>query len=231
LVVWLLLLSLTTTVTAQDTSQVALVVSLNEGEVLTRCVEFEEEQISGYEVLSRAGLVLDTDIVGLGATVCRIEGTGCPPGDCFCECKGGGPCEYWSYWHVDDGEWGYSQAGSGIYQVSHGDIEGWVWGLGSPSEAPSPPEITFEEVCTAETAVVEVAQPPASALATGEADATVSDSESDPANPVDAPLAGSPSANGDQTASAARWPVYALGGVLFIGIGLAMVRRRGKRVE
>jgi len=120
----------------EGTHQAAIVISLEDGQVLTRCIPFDEEQISGFELLSRADLDLAVEVVGMGTTVCQIQGSGCPANDCFCQCKGGGPCLYWSYWHLDHGTWRYSQAGAGSYRVGHGAVEGWVWGAGAPNEAP-----------------------------------------------------------------------------------------------
>ncbi len=147
---FILILNVTVAVAQERNNEVALIISLENDQVMTQCVEFSEEHISGYEALNRTGLAIQTDIVGLGATVCQIEGSGCPADDCFCQCKGGGTCLYWSYWTVREGKWQYSQVGGSLYQVSDGDIQGWVWGIGSPNEAPAPPAITFEEICTPE---------------------------------------------------------------------------------
>jgi hypothetical protein len=133
-------------VAAQQSNRVAIVVSLGGGEVQTRCVQFTEDEITGYEALSRADLAFEAEVVGLGASVCRIEQSGCPASDCFCQCKGGA-CLYWSYWQFRDGEWQYSQVGATLKTVADGDMEGWVWDIGAPNEAPAPPLISFEEVC------------------------------------------------------------------------------------
>jgi hypothetical protein len=146
----LLCLGLATAAIAQGSNQAALVISLEDGEVITRCVEFVEDELTGYELLSRSGLTVDASATGFGVTVCRIQESGCPSDDCFCQCKGGADCIYWSYWHVRDDEWRYSQAGAAVYPVKHGDIEGWVWDVGSPNEAPPPPSLSFEQICSSE---------------------------------------------------------------------------------
>lgn len=132
---------------AADDNRVALVVSLGEGETATRCVSFPEESITGYEALQRSGLAFETEVQAGGAAVCSIEGRGCPADNCFCSCPGGTDCLYWSYWHQIDGEWVYSVAGAGLYRVSDGAVEGWVWGPGSVSQAPPPPDVSFADVC------------------------------------------------------------------------------------
>ena len=60
---------------AQQSNRVGLVVRFGDGSLITRCVEFTESEISGYDLLTRSGL----DIVaafdpGQGAAVCAIEG-------------------------------------------------------------------------------------------------------------------------------------------------------------
>lgn len=139
---------------AADDNRVALVVDYGDGEVATRCVSFPEETITGYEALQRSGLTFETEIQAGGAAVCSIEGRGCPADDCFCSCPGGADCIYWSYWHQIEGEWRYSVGGSGLYRVSDGAIEGWVYGAGSVTQATPPPALSFGEVCSGEPSAV-----------------------------------------------------------------------------
>ncbi len=133
---------------AQSSNQVGLVVQYGDGEVVTRCIEFTEPQISGLEVLLRSGLDLVYSVGGMGTTVCKIGEEGCDdPARCFCRCKGD-KCEYWSYWHLIDGEWQYSGVGAGGYAVRPGAVEGWVWGAGTISNAPRPPDVSFQDICS-----------------------------------------------------------------------------------
>lgn len=132
---------------AADDNRVAVVIDYGNDQVVTRCVSFSEDNITGYEALERTGLAVETDFQTGGAAVCRIDDQGCPPDDCFCSCRGGGDCIYWSYWHFTNGTWNYSSAGSGLYQVTDGAVEGWVWGLGSVTQAQPPPVVSFADVC------------------------------------------------------------------------------------
>jgi hypothetical protein len=132
---------------AQAPQRAAVVVRLDEGRVESRCVAFEEASISGYDLLLRSGLAVDAQVASIGTMVCAVAGTGCPVNDCLCQCQGGENCVYWSYWHLTDGRWQYARAGAGSYRISDGMVDGWVWGPGSVSSAPPPPEITFAEVC------------------------------------------------------------------------------------
>ncbi len=140
-------LSAAAAVTAQEPNHAGLVIVLPDGETLTRCVAFAEDEISGFEAMSRSGLTLETTVSGMGATICSVETVGCPADDCFCQCKGGGDCVYWSYWHLQDGGWDYSQAGAGNYRLHDGAVDGWVWGPGTPNKAIEPPQLTFDDIC------------------------------------------------------------------------------------
>jgi len=132
-------------VRAEGPHRVALIVVHGDGHFTMHCVSFSEDEISGGEVLRRAGLnVRFTGYASFGAGVCAIDGEGCPleNQDCFCQCPGT-TCNYWSYWHWKDGRWLYSQVGAEGYRVRDGDIEGWIWG---DAKSP-PPAVVFEQIC------------------------------------------------------------------------------------
>jgi hypothetical protein len=133
---------------ADGPNRVGLVVQFGDGSVISRCVEFSEPSLSGYEVLARAGLTVVAEFSGLGAAVCKVQNDGCdyPAETCFCQCEGS-PCTYWVYHHLVDGAWQYSGFGAGSYQVSDGAVEGWAWGQGDPNGGVQPPVMTFEQIC------------------------------------------------------------------------------------
>ncbi|NCF64658.1 MAG: hypothetical protein GWP61_01710 [Chloroflexi bacterium] len=153
---------------AQPDNQAALVIRYTDDDVRTFCVEFDEPQISGYELLQRSSVKLEVGVQGLGTLVCRVDEIGCPANDCLCQCKGGGDCVYWSYWHRLGENWEYSQGGASAYVVEPGAIEGWSWGPGAVNQASPPPDITFDEVCR-----VPGASPPASAPADSKAESAL----------------------------------------------------------
>jgi hypothetical protein len=132
---------------AQDSNRAGVVVRLSDDEVETKCVVFEEEQITGYEALRRSGLPVLAGFDAQGGTVCQISDVGCPADNCFCQCKGGPECTYWSYWHRLDESWQYALVGATAFQVSDKDVEGWSWGPGSVSQAIEPPDLTFDDIC------------------------------------------------------------------------------------
>jgi hypothetical protein len=135
---------------ANGPHRVGLVVAHGNGQVIKQCIEFSEDQLTGYDVLERSGLDMNADVTsGMGATICRIDHEGCtyPAEDCFCQCQGS-PCIFWSYWHLSNGDWKFSNLGASGYQVKDGDVEGWVWGEGVPSGGgEKPPLISFAEIC------------------------------------------------------------------------------------
>jgi hypothetical protein len=125
---------------AQSERRAALIAQFGDGSYVTRCVSFSQESITGLELLVRSGL----EVSLWGGAVCRIEQEGCdyPTQACFCQCKGSS-CQYWSYWHLRDGNWTYAQVGSGDYRVGDGDFEAWLWG-----DAQTPPvAVPFAEIC------------------------------------------------------------------------------------
>jgi hypothetical protein len=128
------------TVRAQTSSQAGLVVRFGDGSVVTRCIEFSESEISGHDLLMRSGLnIVDAFDPSQGAAICSIEGKGCPASSCLtCDVP-----NYWSYWHLADGSWVYSQAGASNRKVHSGDVDGWQWGSGD-----SPPVVPFDQICT-----------------------------------------------------------------------------------
>jgi hypothetical protein len=138
---------------AQDPSQVGLVVRFGDGSILTRCVSFAGDEVTGDEVLAQSGLtVVLSATSGQGTLVCKIEDEGCPAEDCWCQCKGQS-CAYWSYWRLIEGTWSYSPVGVSMFKSRSGDVQGWSWGNQEP-----PPDLTFEQICAAPTATPTVAQ-------------------------------------------------------------------------
>ena len=157
--VWLLTLLAPHIVQAQEANRAGLVIVHSDGAATSRCVEFTGDSISGYDLLVQTGLDLNVEASGMGASICRLDGEGCtaPRESCFCQCQGGSECLYWSYWQRADGAWRYSNQGAGIHRVNDGAVEGWVWGDGQAQSSALLPELTFADICPAETGVAPVA--------------------------------------------------------------------------
>ncbi|MGB9673452.1 MAG: hypothetical protein ACPL3P_04880 [Anaerolineales bacterium] len=137
---------------AQSPFQVGLVVQLN-NQTITRCVTLSKANPNGYDVLQASGLDLITSASGMGVTICSIAGTGCPANDCFCMSYSP-PYYYWSYWHLQNGQWIYSNLGASNYIVAPNAVEGWVWGDGKTT----PSVVEFSAICPSGT----VTPPPSS---------------------------------------------------------------------
>jgi hypothetical protein len=128
------------------TSQAALVVRHGDGTVVTRCVAFSEPSLSGLELLQRSGLTVTIEATDLGQKVCLIAQEGCayPAEPCFCQCDGTqSTCNYWTYWHLLNGQWRFAIGGAGSYQVKAGMVDGWNWGGGQAAL----PATSFADIC------------------------------------------------------------------------------------
>lgn len=134
-------------VRGQTSNQAALVVVHGDGRVVKQCVTFTESEISGLELLQRSGLDLSTEAGGSGAAICRIDNEGCTaPQPCFCGTLGD-EFIYWSYWQQSGESWAYSGLGASNTRIRPGQVDGWVWGPGSPTSGTPPPAVRFDEVC------------------------------------------------------------------------------------
>lgn len=147
------LFSLAPVTHAQGPNQIGLVVIHGDGSTVTRCIEFSEPELRGYDLLQHANLELSINADSMGTVICSIDGEGCtfPQEDCFCGMNQDPP-RYWSYWRVENGQWIYSNLGSSSSIVKPGAIEGWVWGTGDEDEAQSPPPYSLDMICAPATA-------------------------------------------------------------------------------
>jgi hypothetical protein len=132
----------------QQPNRAGLVIQHGDGRVITTCVSFTEPEISGADLLDRAGVSYVAQKATIGAAVCKLDGEGCdyPAEDCFCHCKGA-DCAYWAYQHLRDGRWVYSQLSASGTKLRPGDVDGWAWGAGNVQAGAQPPVISFQEVC------------------------------------------------------------------------------------
>jgi hypothetical protein len=149
---WIVLLILTLIIAvapetrAQTPNQAGLVIHFSDGSTLTRCVPFDEPQITGYDLLRRSGLAVVFGFDGgMGAVVCKIQQEGCPANDCLCAY----PPTFWSYWLMTESQWRFSPIGANGRQVRNGDVDGWAWGAGTATGGTAPPAISFDQICAA----------------------------------------------------------------------------------
>jgi iron complex transport system substrate-binding protein len=130
--------------------QVGVVIQGADGLPQTYCVTLSGENPTGLDAIQATGLNVLTSSGPQGTLVCRVDQTGCtPPGEnCFCQCEGGTPCAYWSYFRLgDQGNWQYSIMGAANSTVTQGAVEGWWWRVANSSAAL--PVVPFESICGA----------------------------------------------------------------------------------
>ncbi|GEM_PF-1331275 len=109
-------------------NQAGLIVRTGPNEVVSQCVSFDEEWISGLALLERSGLPFAAvNDERYGAFICGIADVGCPADRCLCAY----PPRYWQYWLLERGGWQISPVGASSRVVRDGDVDGWIWSNGA----------------------------------------------------------------------------------------------------
>lgn len=130
---------------AQQMNGAGVVIRHGDGTLIYAYVQFEEESISGEELLLRTGLELTfSPYGGLGTGVCRIDGEGCPADDCYCESYTN-PAYYWQYFQHDGSTWASSHQGPSSRKIRDGDIDGWSW----TADDHGLPAVTIDDIALA----------------------------------------------------------------------------------
>ncbi len=141
--------------TEGEGGRAGLIVRHGDARLVTACVAFEGESISGEELLARSGFDIRLDAANaLGSLICSIDGEGCafPEKPCLCRCDQPGACGYWAYfgWDLQTGSWTYAAQGARQRQLHDGDLDAWVWLDSTGPEAVTaalPQDVTFKDVC------------------------------------------------------------------------------------
>ena len=102
-------------------NRAGVVVRHSDGSVTKRCVEFNQDSISGLDLLSQAKL---NPVVDRGFLV-EIDGE-----EAKSAWEAGASSDYWSYWLFKASNWVYSVSGVQSARVVNGDINGWQKGTG-----------------------------------------------------------------------------------------------------
>jgi len=92
-------------------NQAAIVVDDGSGNVFADCVEFEDDSISGMQLLEVSDFEFDMSEGFLNSIMGIIN----PEGE----------TNYWSYWSWDGQKWSFKNTGAGESIVNPGTIEGW----------------------------------------------------------------------------------------------------------
>jgi hypothetical protein len=208
-------------------NRAGLVVQSGEGQVTTTCVRFAESTLTGYDLLARSGLPVNslTD-PGLGTAVCGIENTGCPVDDCFCAMPA-----YWSYWEPGPTGWAYAATGAAQTEVVNGSVNGWSWGDGVV-----PAFYSFQDLCRYGEAAVSLdgatATPtPDLPPATATTEATAEPVPSATSAPDLSPTAAPDESGAEESAAPASRTGLIFFGALLLGlvIGYIVIRMRRPR--
>ncbi|TMF11942.1 MAG: hypothetical protein E6I37_08055 [Chloroflexi bacterium] len=208
----------------------ALVIQHASGSVITRCVAFAEDQITGLQLVERSGVQYDAQGFGsMGSAMCQLdrEPSTVPPG-----CFGSGP--YWQYFHRRGGSWQTSALGASSSTLHDGDVDGWRYAVGA-NQAPG--IAAFASICGApapSTAASATHIAPAPNRATPAPSATPSPT---PSVEALAPSASTTSAavltsTGPPTqppkpSAMAPWIAFASMALLLLTLGAINLRRRG----
>ena len=99
---------LVTPAAPRETYYAGLVIDPGDGENTTVCVTFEEDSISGFDLLEASGVEYDTADGFLNS----ILGMTNPEGETL----------YWSYWYFDGREWNFYSTGAGESQINPGQL-------------------------------------------------------------------------------------------------------------
>ncbi len=117
-----------------------LVIEHAGGRLVTRCVTFMEDQISGFQLVQRSGISYQAQSYGsMGEAICQLDGE---PSPVPANCLGTGP--YWQYLHRAGTRWVPSQLGASGWTLHDGDMDGWHYTDGAGQ---TPPALTVEQVC------------------------------------------------------------------------------------
>jgi hypothetical protein len=122
---------------AAGSDHAALVVEHGDGSVVTRCVAFNADTISGEELLNRSGVAWSSQAFGgFGDAVCALDGEPVHYVDCL------GKDSYWALFvSRRGGPWQLSSGGISSITLGDGDAEGFRYvpdaGIAAPRVLPS----------------------------------------------------------------------------------------------
>jgi len=207
----------------------ALVIQHASGSVITRCVAFAEDQITGLQLVERSGVQYDAQNFGsIGSAMCQLdrEPSSVPSG-----CFGSGP--YWQYFHRRGAAWQASAFGASSSILHDGDMDGWHYAAGAGQV---PGNAAFVSVCTAPpppaASATQVAHAPNHATPVPTATPAPSTSLEALA-PSDSPLPNAvltstgPPQQPPKAIALGPWLALGSMAILLLGLGAVNLRRRG----
>jgi hypothetical protein len=137
------------------TKQVGLVVAFPDGSVHTEVVTVPETATT-IDALRAAKLSIATAEGAFGTSLCKINATGCPAENCFCDAQ-----HFWAYYHLSGTAWAQAAEGAGSFVPANRSVEGFAWSGFDEQYNPTvkPPVYTFDQLLAAQTQPVPVPEP------------------------------------------------------------------------
>lgn len=125
-----------------ETKQVGVVVMFPDGTTHTEVVTIPATA-TALDALKAAKLTVETADGSFGPALCKINATGCPADNCFCDEK-----TYWAYFHLNGSAWASAQEGVGVYVPADKAVEGFAWSGFDASFNPTvlPPVHQFDQL-------------------------------------------------------------------------------------
>ncbi len=137
------------------TKQIGLVVTFQDGTSHTEIVTVRVSA-TALDVLRAANLTVLTSETQFGPALCKINTTGCPVDNCFCDAE-----HFWAYYHLTGGAWIGAMESVGAFVPADRAVEGFAWSGFDAQFNPNvqPPVYTFEQLLAAQTQPVGIPEP------------------------------------------------------------------------
>ncbi|MCU0506863.1 MAG: PEP-CTERM sorting domain-containing protein [Anaerolineae bacterium] len=137
------------------TKQVGLVVTFPDGKTHTEVVTVPAAA-TAIDALRAAKLTVVTNEGSFGTSLCKVNETGCPADDCFCD-----PAKFWAYYHLTGSAWTSAAEGVGAFVPANGAVEGFAWSGFDDTFNPTvqPPVYTFEQLVSMQNPPVPIPEP------------------------------------------------------------------------
>jgi len=146
-----------------DTKQVGLVIAFPNGTTHTEIVTVPADAKT-VDVLNASQVNAVTSETSFGPALCKINDTGCPLENCFCDTS-----FFWAYSHLNDRAWAAATEGIGVHVPADKTVEGFAWTDSDAQFNPKvlPPVFTFDELQARQTPPATIPQTGAGSLLSG----------------------------------------------------------------
>jgi hypothetical protein len=130
---------------APATIQVGLVIAFPDGSTHLEIVTIPNDATT-FDVLKAANVTVISQSSQYGQALCKINTTGCPIEDCFCDAQ-----HFWAYYHLTNGAREQAAGSVDAYKPADRAVEGLAWSGFDASYNPTdkPPVYTFDQIVAA----------------------------------------------------------------------------------